>query len=291
MAVIGPNYDASMTATERPIISFLTDFGLDGAVAACKGVMLTICRDAQIIDVAHSIRKFAIRDGAFLLRFALPYVPVGVHVAVVDPGVGTTRRPIGILAGRGDVLIGPDNGLLLAAADALGGAVEARELTNRELWLPVTSSTFHGRDIFAPVAAHLASGDAAFAAVGLRIGTDTLVRLPQPAASVRAGAIDTVVTYVDSFGNLRLAGGRDELIGAWGMIEDGTALDVEFEAAGELRAVNESSRYGTTFGVVPLGTSLVYVDSLGNLAMADNQGSLAARLGIGHDRVVRITRA
>ena len=146
---------------ERPVLAILTDFGLDGAVAACKGVILGICRDAQIIDVGHSIRKYAISDGAFLLRFALPYVPVGFHIGVVDPGVGTPRRPIGIRTGRGDVLIGPDNGLLLPAADALGGAIEARELTNRDLWLPVTSSTFHGRDIFAPVAAHLASGDSA----------------------------------------------------------------------------------------------------------------------------------
>jgi len=285
VAVIGPNYDASMTATERPIISFLTDFGLDGAVAACKGVMLTICRDAQIIDVAHSIRKFAIRDGAFLLRFALPYVPVGVHVAVVDPGVGTTRRPIGILAGRGDVLIGPDNGLLLAAADALGGAVEARELTNRELWLPVTSSTFHGRDIFAPVAAHLASGDAAFAAVGLRIGTDTLVRLPQPAASVRAGAIDTVVTYVDSFGNLRLAGGRDELIGAFGPVETGDPFVV---SVGPRHLTGVA--FAATFGDLDPGATLMYLDSSGDLAVADNQGSLAVRIGAERDMAVTVAR-
>ncbi len=150
-----------MTPTERPIITFLTDFGLNGATAACRGVMLSICRDAQIIDVGHDIRKFAIRDGAFLLRFALPYVPVGVHVGVVDPGVGTSRRPVAILSGRGDVLIGPDNGLLPPAADALGGIADARELTNRSLWLPVTTSTFHGRDIFSPVAAHIAAGDVA----------------------------------------------------------------------------------------------------------------------------------
>src|SRR5687768_16318680 len=171
---------ARMTSTERPIITFLTDFGLNGATAACRGVMLSICRDAQIIDVGHDIRKFAIRDGAFLLRFALPYVPVGVHVGVVDPGVGTRRRPIGIRTARGDVLIGPDNGLLPPAADALGGAVEARELTNRDLWLPVTTSTFHGRDIFSPVAAHLAAGDAEFATVGPEIALDSLIRLPEP---------------------------------------------------------------------------------------------------------------
>lgn len=277
-----------MTPSQRPIITFLTDFGLDGAVATCKGVMLGICREAQIIDVAHSIRKYAIRDGAFLLRFALPYVPVGVHVAVVDPGVGTARRPIGILTGRGDVLIGPDNGLLPPAADALGGAVEARELTNRALWLPETSSTFHGRDIFAPVAAHLAAGDAGFGDVGERVEVDELTRLPEPVARATNGAIETVVTYVDSFGNVRLAGGAAEVALAFGSLADGTPLTVEF---GGRSTVREPTRYATTFGTVDPGESLLYVDSLGNLAMADNQGSIAARLGIGHDRPVHISRA
>jgi S-adenosylmethionine hydrolase len=218
-------------------------------------------------------------------------VPVGVHVGVVDPGVGTDRRPIAIRTGRGDVLIGPDNGLLPPAADALGGAVEARELTNRDLWLPVTTSTFHGRDIFAPVAAHLAAGDAAFDAVGQEVALGDLVRLPEPEASVSDGAIDTVVTYVDSFGNLRLAGGREDLEAAFGSLAEGTGLLAEFGASPDGRPVREPTRYGTTFGAVPPGVSLVYVDSLGNLAMADNQGSLARRLEIGHDRPVRITRA
>jgi S-adenosylmethionine hydrolase len=277
-----------MRPTDRPVIGFLTDFGLDGAAATCRAVMLSICRDAQIVDIAHTTRKYAIRDGGFLLRFALPYFPVGVHVGVVDPGVGTHRRPIGIKTGRGDVLIGPDNGLLIPAAEALGGIEEARELANRDLWLPTTTSTFHGRDIFAPVAAHLAGGDAEFAAIGPVVPTDELIRLPEPEAVAADGTIDTVVTYVDSFGNVRLAGGADELRGAFGEIADETPLVAVFDGP---QPVREATRYGSTFGVVPQGASLVYVDSLGNLAMADNQGNLAARLGIGHDRPVRITRA
>ena len=277
-----------MPAAQRPVITILTDFGLDGAVAACKGVIFGICRDAQIVDVGHTIRKYAIRDGAFLLRFTLPYVPVGTHIGVVDPGVGTERRPIAIRASRGDVLIGPDNGLLPPAADALGGPTQARELDNRDLWLPVTSSTFHGRDIFSPVAARLAAGEAQFDDVGREVALDTLVRLPEPAARASDGSIDTVVTYVDSFGNLRLAGGGDELASAFGEMAEGTPLTVAF---GGPESIREESRYASTFGAVPKGASLVYVDSLGNLAMADNQGSLAARLGIGHDRPVRISRA
>jgi len=277
-----------MQRTERrPVIGFLTDFGLDGAAATCRGVMLSICPDAQIVDIGHTIRKYAIRDGAFLLRFALPYFPVGVHVGVVDPGVGTQRRPIGISTGRGDILIGPDNGLLVPPADALGGIQEARELANRDLWLPTTTSTFHGRDIFAPVAARLANGDASFGEVGPAIEADALTRLPEPLATVSEGAIDTVVTYVDSFGNVRLAGGAEELRAAFGNIEEGATLAVEFGGAPPLV---EPTIYGSTFGAVPVGASVVYVDSLGNLAMADNQGNLAVRLGIGHDRPVRISR-
>ncbi|MDP9244130.1 MAG: SAM-dependent chlorinase/fluorinase, partial [Chloroflexota bacterium] len=111
---------------ERPIITFLTDFGLDGAAATCRGVMLSICREAQIVDIGHTVRKYAIADGAWILRASLPYMPVGVHVAVVDPGVGTERRPIALRVSRGDLLVGPDNGLLLPPAEALGGTVEAR---------------------------------------------------------------------------------------------------------------------------------------------------------------------
>lgn len=276
----------AMAQRARPVIAFLTDFGLDGAVATCKGVMLSICRDAQIIDVAHTIRKFAIRDGAFLLRFALPYVPVGVHIGVVDPGVGTRRRPIGIRTARGDVLIGPDNGLLPPVAEALGGAIEVRELTNRHLWLTDASSTFHGRDIFAPVAAHLANGDVTFVALGDGLALEELVRLPEPVATARPGSIETVVTYVDSFGNVRLAGGRDELVAAFGEPADGAPLIVEVDPSPGV----EATRFGTTFGAVGIGESLVYIDSLGNLALADNQGDIAARLGLTHDRRVRITR-
>ena len=279
-----------MTA-QRPIIGFLTDFGLDGAAATCRAVMLSICRDAQIVDIAHTVRKYAIRDGAYLLRFALPYFPVGVHLAVVDPGVGTARRPIAIRAGRGDILVGPDNGLLIPPAEALGGIVEARELTNRSLWLPATTTTFHGRDLFAPVAAHLANGDAELSDVGPTLDAAMLVRLPDPAATVGDGVIDTVATYVDSFGNVRLAGGRDELVAAFGDPADGLPLVAELESADGGPMCAEPMPYGGTFGVVPIGNPLVYVDSLGNLALADNQGNLAARLGLTADRRVRITRA
>jgi S-adenosylmethionine hydrolase len=268
-------------------MGFLTDFGLDGAAATCRAVMLSICRDAQIVDIAHTIRKYAIRDGAFLLRFALPYFPVGVHVGVVDPGVGTERRAIGVRTGRGDILIGPDNGLLLPPAEALGGIEEARELTNRNLWLPVTTSTFHGRDIFAPVAAHLAAGDASFEEVGPTLEPDGLVEVPEPAATVRPGTLETVITYVDSFGNARLAGERDALAASLGELRDGLEVTIAIDADGS--TLREDTQFASTFGAVPVGTSLLYIDSLGNLALADNQGNLARRLGIQPDQRVTIT--
>ena len=258
-------------ATRRPVIGFLTDFGLDGAAATCRAVMLSICPDAQVVDIGHTVRKYAIRDGSFLLRSALPYFPVGIHVGVVDPGVGTSRRPIAIRAARGDILIGPDNGLLVPPAEALGGVDEARELTNRALWLPVTTSTFHGRDIFAPTAGHLAKGDAAFADVGPVVDPASLVRLPEPAAVVSDGAIDTVVTYVDSFGNVRLAGGPSELARAVPDVEPGRRLQVTLR-----RDELADARYAPTFGGVGIGETVLYVDSNGALALALNQGDFAA---------------
>ena len=261
-----------MISPTRPVIGFLTDFGLDGAAATCRAVMLGICRDAQIVDISHTVPKFSIRDGAFILRAALPHFPVGVHVGVVDPGVGTDRRPVAIRSERGDVLIGPDNGLLIPAAEALGGVADARELTNRDLWLPRTTATFHGRDLFAPVAAHLAFGDAAYDTVG-PIATE-LVTLPQPQASARDGALETEVTYIDSFGNLRLAGGRSQLETAFTGLAEGDQLIVRVGSE-ELG----STVFARSFGHVDAGASILYIDSSGDLALADNQSSLAARIG------------
>jgi S-adenosylmethionine hydrolase len=276
---------------ERPVIGFLTDFGLDGAAATCRGVMLGICREAQIVDISHTVRKFAIRDGAYLLRSSLPYLPVGIHVGVVDPGVGTERRPIALRVGRGDVLVGPDNGLLISAADALGGIEAARVLENRAYWLPVTSSTFHGRDLFAPVAAHLAAGTAQFDDLGGVLPIRYLVRLDAPRARVSDGALETVVTYVDSFGNLRLAGGRNELVAAIGEVEANAPVTVEFGPTDGTAARREIARFVTAFGDVGAGSALLYVDSSGRLAFADNQGNAALRLGVETDRATRITRA
>ncbi len=274
----------------RPFISFLTDFGPDSAAAICHGVMLGIAPDAQIVDISHSVRKYAIRDGAFLLWSALVWMPVGVHVAVVDPGVGTARRPIGVLTGRGDILIGPDNGLLMPAADRLGGIAAVRELENRDWMLPGRSATFHGRDVFAPVAANLAIGGR-FEDAGRELDPASLHVLRFPDATVRAGALETSVRYIDSFGNLRLAGTRQDLAEAVGALETGLRLRVEFAPDGVSPATAEDATWARTFGEIPIGEPLVYEDSFGELAYADNQSSVADRLAIALDREVRITPA
>ena len=275
---------------DRPVISFLTDFGPESAPAICRGVMLSIARDAQIIDISHSVRKFAIRDGAYLLWSAVPWLPVGIHVVVVDPGVGTARLPIAIRTGRGDILVGPDNGVLLPAAGAVGGAQEARVLENRELMLPRTASTFHGRDIFAPVAAHLATGSR-FEQVGRTIAIEALVPLSLPAPIARDRGLDTTVLFVDSFGNFRLAGVPHDLEAAVGTLTPDRPFIVEFPAHDGRPEVSETMPWSRTFGDRALGAPLLYENSFGQLAIADNQGNAAARLGVAADRPVRIRPA
>jgi S-adenosylmethionine hydrolase len=203
-------------------------------------------------------------------------------VGVVDPGVGTERRPVALLTGRGDVLIGPDNGLLLSAADRLGGIAAARLIANPAWQLPTTSATFHGRDIFSPVAAHLALG-ASFVEVGPELDIASLVR-PEPARAVVAGEVlATSVTYVDSFGNVRLAGGRVELQAAVGPASPGAELALELDG-GRLELLT----WQRTFGEVAPGALILYEDSAGNLAIAVANGNAAVRLGLADADQVRI---
>ncbi len=276
----------------RPVITFLSDFG-PAAPAVCRGVMFGIAPDANIIDVNHQVPRYSIRDGAASLVFALPHMPVGVHVAVVDPGVGTARLPIALKTGRGDVLIGPDNGLLIEAAERLGGIVEARAIENRALWLPVVSSSFHGRDIFAPTAAHLAMGTP-YESVGHAVPIDGLVRLARPEAQVLDGRLETQVTHVMIFGNVSFAGTTLDLISAIGPLPTGRPLRLTFArvdgaATGAGDELVEDTVWGETFGSVPIGSSVVMADSEGRLSLSDNQGDAARRLGLAVDRPVTIT--
>jgi S-adenosylmethionine hydrolase len=268
-----------------PFITFLTDFG-DTAPATCRGVIWSILPEARINDLTHGSRQFGIRDGAFLLWSSVPYQPVGVHLAVVDPGVGTERRPIALRAARGDLFVGPDNGLLLPAAERLGGITAAHALDNRALWrADDVSSTFHGRDIFAPVAAHLASG-VPIADAGTPVDPADLVPLAFPEPRVEGSTLHTSVLFVDAFGNCRLAGQPEDLAALRGRLEPGDAFTVRI---GDER---HTVPWQTTFGAVETGDLLLYDDAdYAGLGIGVNQGSAAERLGLAHDAPVVIEPA
>jgi S-adenosylmethionine hydrolase len=278
--------------TTRPFISFLTDFGVgSSAPSVCRGVMLDIAPDARLVDVTHAIRHFALRDGAFLLARSLPYFPVGVHVAVIDPGVGTERRPIAMQVSRGDYLVGPDNGLLVPAAHALGGLVAARALENRALWLPNVSHTFHGRDIFSPVGAHLATGTP-FDTVGPLLEADDITKLELPIATPRDGGLDTSVLLIDAFGNCRLAGETSDLVTAFGEMEHPRWFDLVLPPRGRLPAARIRVPWVATFGDVPVGSPLLLEDAdYAGPALAVNLGSAAEQLGLELDTPVRLEPA
>ena len=274
-----------------PLITLLTDFGArDPSAAILHGVIAAIAPDARVIDISHEVRKFAIRDGAILLWCALPYLPMGFHVAVVDPGVGTERRPVALRAGRGDVLIGPDNGLLLAGAERLGGTSEARLLEAEAYRLPTVSTSFHGRDIFAPAAAHLATG-VAFDALGPAIDPAGLVPSPIPEPVVEPGTLRSAIVYVDTFGNVKLAGLRADLEAAIGPVAPGDRLELTFAAHDDRPAEAHIVAWRATFGEAEPGEVLLYEDSYGRVCLAENQGNAGTDLGLSDDRPVSIRRA
>jgi S-adenosylmethionine hydrolase len=249
----------------------LTDYGLeDGFVAVCHGVSAQIAPNARIIDITHLVPPGDIRRGAAVLAQAAPYFPPAVHVAVVDPGVGTARRAVAVAAG-GSVFVGPDNGLLSWAVEAAGGATAAISLTNRALWLDQVAATFHGRDIFMPVAAHLAAGTA-LAEAGEETDPASLVVLPRPASAVRAGMAEGEVVTVDRFGNAQLSvTGADA---ARAGITPGVLVALVW--AGREVTVP----FGVTFGDAATGELIAYTDSAGLVSVAVNGGSAAQRLAL-----------
>ena len=271
-----------------PLISLLTDFGArDPSAAILRGVILGIVPDARIVDISHEVHKYAIRDGALLLWCALPWLPVGFHVAVVDPGVGTARLPVAIATGRGDVLVGPDNGLLIAAAARLGGIAAVRVLEAEAYRLPVVSTSFHGRDIFAPAAAHLARG-VPIADLGRALDPADLVPSPIAEPVIGRGELDSSVVYVDTFGNVKLAGLRADLEAALGPLRPGDPLRLLTGPDGAVRPIDTT--WQATFGDVAVGETLVYEDSYGRICLAASQADAAAIHAIVEDERVTIRR-
>ena len=253
-------------------ITFLTDFGLDDDfVGTCHGVIKRIAPEAQIIDVTHGIRPGRILQGALVLANSLAYMPVGVHLAVVDPGVGGSRRPLALRDREGRLYVGPDNGLLLPAADRFGGVEAAHELANPAYALEHVSRTFHGRDLFAPAAAHLSLG-APLAELGPPIDPEELVRLEVPEPVLGQARLRATVLAVDRFGNISLNLTREHLERA--AIVPG--MRVELAARGE-RYFAVAAR---TFGDARAGDLILYEDSYRNVAVAVARGSAADLLGV-----------
>lgn len=253
-------------------ISLTTDYGLsDGFVAACHGVIARLAPQVRVIDVTHLVPPGEVARGAAVLAQTVPHLPPAVHMAVVDPGVGTARRGLAIEAERG-ILVGPDNGLLAGAADALGGALRAVELINPAWFAGPVSATFHGRDVFAVVAARLATG-ADLGDAGPSVDPASLVRLPEPVVVVGDGFVEAEVLTIDRFGNVQLAAAGEALAGL------GEELTV-----GGLRAVK-----GDTFADASPGELVVYTDSSGRVALAINGGRAVVALSVTPGDVLRIT--
>jgi S-adenosylmethionine hydrolase len=262
------------------MITFLTDFGLeDDFVGICHGVMKKIAPEVEIIDITHGIQPHGVLQGAIVLSNTLPYLPEGVHLAVVDPGVGSDRRSIALRDGEGRLYVGPDNGLLVPAGEKLGGIEAAHEITNREYALEPVSATFHGRDVFSPAAAHLARG-VAIEELGPSIEADSLVRLEVPKPEVTDRMIRACCLYVDRFGNMQLNLTRQHLqqLG----IEPGK--QVELELATE-RYYAVAAR---TFTDARGGEIILYEDAYENIAIAISGGSAAETLSAAPGVNVRI---
>ena len=254
------------------VIAFLSDFGLqDDFVGTCHGVIATIAPAARVIDVTHGIRPGHVLQGALVLANTLPYMPAGVHLAVVDPGVGSSRRALALRDQAGRLYVGPDNGLLLPAAERSGGVAEAYELANADYSLQPVSRTFHGRDLFAPAAAHLATG-LALDELGPPLDPEELVRFELPQPQVGQNRIRAVALVVDRFGNVALNLRREHVEQA----ELAPGTRVELVCHGErFYAV-----FARTFGDAPRGSLILYDDSYGSLALAVSRGSAAQLLRV-----------
>jgi S-adenosylmethionine hydrolase len=266
-----------------PIV-FLSDFGLqDEFVGTCHAVIARRSPAARVIDLTHGIPRGDLLRGALTLAGALAYLPEdAVLLAVVDPGVGGARRAVAARSRTGRFLVGPDNGVLSLAWSLLGDVARAATITSPDVVLRPTSSTFHGRDVFAPAAAHLAEGGD-LGSLGEAVDPGTLVRIEAPRPTAAPGSLTAVVLGVDLFGNAQLgADGRD--LAAAGM---GDAETVVVRTAAGARTVPRAG----TYGEVGEGELLLLVDSSGRLALACNRGDAAEELRVGPGDTIEISDA
>jgi S-adenosyl-L-methionine hydrolase (adenosine-forming) len=266
-------------ATPRPI-TFLSDYGYEDEFAGvCRAVIAQIAPGAPLIDLSHGVARQDVRQGAILLSNALPSCPPGVHLAVVDPGVGSPRRAVALAAAEGRFLVGPDNGLLTRALDRLGGALEAVELSRSPFRLEPVSATFHGRDLFAPVAAHLSLG-ARLDEAGQSIDPTSLVTLDLPTPEIRSDRVVAHAIHVDGYGNVTLD--LDTPMLADGPLSPGDAIEVR-APDGRFDGV-----WARTFADVDPGEVLLFEDSSGGLALAVGGGSAAGLMNLAPDGEVTL---
>jgi S-adenosyl-L-methionine hydrolase (adenosine-forming) len=266
---------------EQPVITFLSDYGLqDDFVGVCHGVIAMLCPQARVIDLNHGIPRQDVRAGALSLAGALPYAPVGVHLAVVDPDVGAQRRAVALRLADDRRLVGPDNGLLWLAAEQSGGVVEAVDIAHSPFRLEPVSATFHGRDIFAPVAARLAGG-APLAEAGQPLDPAELVRLKLPAPRMEDGWLICHALYVDRYGNVALDAGHDDLEPAG--LKLGRPVELQAGSGGA-----HVCPFARTFAEVEGGGLLIYEDAYRRLAVAVSHGDAATRLAVRIDDELRL---
>jgi S-adenosylmethionine hydrolase len=260
-----------LTVPAYEFVSFLSDFGTaDEFVGVCHAVMLEYAPHLRVVDVTHEIPAHDVRAGALTLSRAIQYLPAGIVLAVVDPGVGTDRRLVAVDAGRG-VFVGPDNGLLAPAVAMAGGARAAVSLTSTEFQLEAPGATFAARDIMAPAVGHLAAG-VPLDALGDRVDPASLVPGILPIPELADGAFAAEILWVDRFGNCQLNLGPDDLLGAG--VEPGATVEVRVGDRAYM------ARWVRTYADARPSELVVVVDSYGLCSLALDRAPAAARLGL-----------
>jgi S-adenosylmethionine hydrolase len=265
---------------DRPIC-FFSDYGYtDDFAGVCRAVIARLAPDVRVIDVTHGLPERDVLAGAVVLRNTLPYMPDrAVILAVVDPGVGGPRRPVALRSHGDRLFVGPDNGLLMHAVDLDGGVDVACELSNQELWLTPLSATFHGRDIFAPVAARLASG-LSLESVGAQVAGDQLDHIDLPDPVRHRDGLTAIAVLVDRFGNVALN------VRARDLEKARLTETVELITGGE----RYLARVARTFSSVRVSDIVVLIDSYGQASVAVSNGSAAEVLGLDAGDEIRLRR-
>ena len=266
-------------------IVFMTDFGVvDDSVAICRGVMYGIMPGVRIVDLTHEVTPFSILDGARFLYGATPYYPAGtVFVVVIDPGVGSARKAIVAKSKRGQYFVLPDNGLL-TLLEQRDGIEAVRDITNTDWMIGAkVSSTFHGRDIFSPVGAHVARGDD-WTKVGPELPVKDLVRLDLKAATIdERGLHATVIATDGPYGNLVSNVDAEDFL----KLGYQRGQDVPVQVGDKQLKI----KFVKTFSDVPLNQPLLYIDSRGHIGLAVNQNNFAAIYGVKPPAALFIPRA